>query len=305
MMQSIEARHLAQAREIWSLLPGRDVPPAATLASTCRDRQVVLLSPDDLLLDRIQGARFLSEIANSRHLLLVSHPATGVWLPYWVTDDIAGSLRRLLQDSAERPSAEVFEVLQTAGIVDRPAVHGEIDNCLGVAFAQNGVVTVRNAINAFHTERLAAYFRGLHTLGSFVPEARIPFRKYIKDDPIAMFYHFAFAGFVSDVVGTPVKPSYSFISLYENGAELKPHHDREQCVYNISLALDYGAAKEWIWPMRLERDGKIHHANLCPGDAVLFLGREMLHSRSKLVEADSSIIMLLHYVPEDFTGRLT
>jgi len=52
------------------------------------------------------------------------------------------------------------------------------------------------------------------------------------------FVHQQLARTISDVARRVLVPSYSYLSLYQGGATLDPHTDREACEYTLSLCTD-------------------------------------------------------------------
>jgi hypothetical protein len=126
------------------------------------------------------------------------------------------------------------------------------------------------------------------------------------NESISCFFHYQLTGIISYIVGTPVKPSYTYFGAYEGGAELERHTDREQCEYTVSLCLDYSPEpeNETPWPIYVETpDGEVATYQSI-GDGLLFKGRELPHYRYKLEEGSSSTSIFFHYVDEDFQGSL-
>lgn len=79
---------------------------------------------------------------------------------------------------------------------------------------------------------------------------------------------------ISDVLKVELIPTYSFVSLYEKGTELKKHIDRPECEISMSLCLGY-EPDDIKWPIHIG-DKSI---DLEPGDAVVYKGRDLTHWR--------------------------
>jgi len=95
------------------------------------------------------------------------------------------------------------------------------------------------------------------------------------------------------------KPSltYALLRQYQNKASLIWHRDRWQCEYSASIQLSKTA-----WPMHFARNATIGgewkkdaSIILQQGDAILYKGCEVYHSRDKL-KHHRSRHLFLHYV---------
>ena len=97
---------------------------------------------------------------------------------------------------------------------------------------------------------------------------------------------------VNELVGETVLPTYTYARIYNQGAQLGRHRDREAC--EISLTLHLAGSHEW--PIWFEMPGKEPVSRvLNPGDAVLYLGTKAYHWREPF-EGDDYVQVFLHYV---------
>jgi hypothetical protein len=133
-------------------------------------------------------------------------------------------------------------------------------------------------------------------------------RRYFQhSEPMAVWLHQQLGPYVQALATEPVKRSYAFLGGYVEGSDLKPHVDRDQCEYTLSLTLDAqpGRRRADAWPLGLtDRLGADRWAKLAPGDALLFKGRELHHFRRPLAAGRRSISAFLHFVPVEFDGHL-
>lgn len=97
---------------------------------------------------------------------------------------------------------------------------------------------------------------------------------------------------VSDMVGEYVLPTYTYARVYQNGSVLEPHVDRESCEVSLTLHLD--GDTEWEFSLK-NRKGDQKDFVLNPGDAILYLGRELVHWREPYTGSYYAQIFL-HYV---------
>jgi hypothetical protein len=108
------------------------------------------------------------------------------------------------------------------------------------------------------------------------------------------------------VAGEPLKPSYVYFVSYQGGAQLPRHADRAQCEYSVTLLVDHAPEPELSspWPIHLHPQGGRVSVFQGLGDALFYRGRQIEHHRDPLPEGYTSSSLLLHYVREDFAGRL-
>lgn len=100
---------------------------------------------------------------------------------------------------------------------------------------------------------------------------------------------------VSNVIGEPVLPTYTYARWQTTGHNLPRHRDRPSC--EISLSINLKKDKDWdIWIQK--PNGEEVNINLNPGDAVLYLGCQADHWRNNF-EGDEHVQLFLHYVRAD------
>jgi hypothetical protein len=137
-----------------------------------------------------------------------------------------------------------------------------------------------------------------------------PDHKYVLyNDPVGRYYLKQFQRSVERSLGARVRPTYPFYYSYRRGSALKPHRDREQCHYSLALHLsDLRESSCGPWPLHIQdrgQSGEFRSLVQCPGDAAIFLGRDLTHYRDPAprgLRKSSSI--LFHYVSPKFRGSL-
>lgn len=92
---------------------------------------------------------------------------------------------------------------------------------------------------------------------------------------------------LSEEAGKTLKPTYSYCRVYRKGNTLAPHKDRPSCEYSVTLNL----SQTHKWPIFMGKKA----LDLQPGDACLYRGCEIEHSRKEF-EGDEYIQVFLHYV---------
>jgi hypothetical protein len=155
-------------------------------------------------------------------------------------------------------------------------------------------------------------------------------RRYAHNVPFFVGIHKQLAEFASDLFGEKVKPSYSFLSMYEDNGTCPLHVDRPQCRYTIDYLIRQTQAEPW--PIHIadqmtdeqrkaidddqnghpETDEAIqariaeenwHTVLLNPNDAVCYSGTHSWHYRSERLRGTADLIFF-HFVPDGFDGPL-
>lgn len=103
---------------------------------------------------------------------------------------------------------------------------------------------------------------------------------------------------IENVVGKKLFPTYTYARIYLNGADLRPHLDREECEHSVSVFL--GGKYEKIWPLWISRGmGALPEPiALYPGDALVYRGSELSHWRDEF-EGEEHFQVFLHYVESE------
>lgn len=122
-------------------------------------------------------------------------------------------------------------------------------------------------------------------------------RKAIHNPPFFVRLHHRYLARAKEVFGLNIKPSYCYLSLYEEGGYCPPHYDREQCVYSFDLCIHQTST----WPIYVKNKPYILETN----QALCYSGTHHLHYRKeKLKEQEYCFLAFFHFVPIDFAGNL-
>jgi hypothetical protein len=174
-------------------------------------------------------------------------------------------------------------------------------------FAADGTAVVRDVLPAGELAALVAYYRSRVEAG-FVPlgDRQNPDRHSWYADPVGRYLQTRLAAAIGSVTGSPARPAFTFFFGYPTGSRLEPHTDRRQAQLSVTLQLDHEPATTGRtgWPLRFRfPDGRRAAADLAPGDMVVYRGREVEHSRDRLTDGRSSVLVL-EYVGPEFSGVL-
>lgn len=154
-------------------------------------------------------------------------------------------------------------------------------------------------------------------------------RRYANNVPFFVGIHKQLAEFASDLFGEKVKPSYSFLSMYEDNGICPLHIDRPQCRYTIDYLIRQTQAEPWPicigdhmtdeqrhaydeagegHPEGDDIEARIadenwHTVLLNPNDAVCYSGTHSWHYRPERLQGTADLIFF-HFVPDGFDGPL-
>lgn len=103
---------------------------------------------------------------------------------------------------------------------------------------------------------------------------------------------------LAQMVGRAVLPSYAFWRIYEHGAVLNSHKDRNACELSVTIAI---AAElgEPDWPIGVtDLHGQDHAIALAAGTGLLYQGTQVQHWRDAFA-GERHYQLFLHYVMSD------
>jgi hypothetical protein len=247
-------------------------------------------------------------------MVWVDDPATRALNPFWLGPELAHVLanRSPGEELGVTLPQHLLNLLWNAEIVVTPD-HAARRRHEWFALARyystlfpRGYVPVSRLLHPFHLGGLRRYFRHQtrhqrYSLGDGQSAAR-----YIAyDEPVAKFFHRQLTHTVGDASGALIDPSYSYVTLYQGGADLPPHTDREQCEYTVSLCFDATPEPEAQvpWPLELMTSEGALRIWQYLGDGLIFRGRYLPHWRSQLPEGHTASSLLFHYVDQNFQGQ--
>ena len=140
--------------------------------------------------------------------------------------------------------------------------------------------------------------------------------------------HQMLAPFASEIFGEELMPSYSFLSMYQDGGRCPLHIDRDQCYRTIDYLIRQDDSEPW--PLHvggyISEEARIEHGNrdkpssheeimerigletwdtllLKPNEAACYSGTHQWHYRSTPSKGRADLAFF-HFVPKDFCGPL-
>lgn len=134
-------------------------------------------------------------------------------------------------------------------------------------------------------------------------------RYKIRNDIITRILHYELLELIEYVIGKKLKPTYTYLSAYIEGAELPAHTDNPDCEYTVSFVI-YKEPQELYYPIYVDKTkqdikykgryeytpekDKCIEIDCDIGTVILFSGTDHIHFREKL-EGKKYYTLLLHY----------
>jgi len=177
-------------------------------------------------------------------------------------------------------------------------------------YAAHGFTLIPQCLTPTATAILVAHYRA-ETAAGRIPLSEPRYgRNYLHNDPAARVVQASIRSAVEQIVGSPIKSSYTWASLYRGGGSLWKHTDRQQCKYTVSVLIDHRPLPtdgRSPWPVRVyaKPDAPAVECFQSIGGGLLFRGCEVPHDRPATLAPDETCwVLLLHYVDADFDGPL-
>jgi len=188
------------------------------------------------------------------------------------------------------------------------------------AFVKNRYTILKNIVPPFLFRSFSQFYQKAIKVDKLVKIGDGQSKRYyLSNDRIARFIQYQFTDLLRGVVAHNGIPSYTYFGGYVQDAVLAPHADRRQCEFTFSLTI-YQNPSDEPWPLALgsrtrfdkdkDKEGgyldlppKEEHveAPLYEGDALLFMGRHLVHWRIGPQKKDHETYnIFLHYVQSDF-----
>ena len=290
-----------------------DVPPGSETPNDLIVNPTLEFRPFDLAQFRSLAVKHLSPHAAS---VWINDPDTDIRWGYWLAADDARVIQSMRP--GERVDgelgAEKVQKLFAARILigaegERSSHRQDAIDDAAAQFQNDRYAVLENIVEPTQLKALQTYFRRYAEQGFMIfGDGQVPLRFAQNDEPVAAIIHEGLIPLMSKLAGVPIRPTYSYTAVYMAGADLKPHTDREDCVFSFSLQLDYSPPSETgvsPWALYLSQhddparvdpadDLAFHLAN---GSCLAYMGRELVHYRMELPEGHRSISLFFHYVP--------
>jgi hypothetical protein len=233
-------------------------------------------------------------------------------LPWWPDAPCLAAIAAVQRGAPQLPSMRpALEALAQQGILVRGSAEaagwGRAALEAGRAsFARDGFVNLGRMLPAGQIAALRTYWQRLAALDVF-PQ-RGDQRHGSHGEPSSMLLLHLLKPSIEYLVGSPIEPAFSYSWIYGRGTEMPRHRDRAESRYTVTLLADYAPALDgptpwplFVWPRGRDSAVEVRQS---VGDALLFCGEDLKHSRPPFTMGDRSTSVLLHYVDRGFSGRM-
>tara|TARA_Y100001970_G_scaffold21616_3_gene24715 strand:+ start:7465 stop:8079 length:615 start_codon:yes stop_codon:yes gene_type:complete len=115
-----------------------------------------------------------------------------------------------------------------------------------------------------------------------------------SNDPIGLALLYKVKKKMEAYANKKLFPTYCYYRVYKQGSVLLPHTDRPSCEYSATVCLGYNNSNipNYNWPFRVGKEMFM----MQPGDAVLYKGCDVTHSRVGKYGGIAQTQIFLHYV---------
>lgn len=166
-------------------------------------------------------------------------------------------------------------------------------------FEKHGCVLVKNLVDEQTIAVVSQYFENKIRRGEW--------QEMSEGDPTSKFSYYAdplievllqaSKDAIEDVVGKELIPTYSYSRIYQPGEKLSPHVDRPACEISVTVNVATKGGFSPIYTQYGQNDPEKHM--LSPGDAVVYMGCDVMHWRQPLIEGQLNVQFMLHYVDKN------
>jgi len=265
-------------------------------------------------LELLQRTRFRDRFLTGFPLLWVEDVGTGVNYPFWARRDQIRVLRQLvaaypppvLHDELTSQLIAADVLVTAADIDDRRRSFDQLVADGRQRLFEHRYCELPGLLRGAHVSALCRYYESLIGAGKWrLGDEQVKLRHGWHNEMVSRYFHQQLTDFVSRVAGETVRPSYTYVSGYRPGAVLKPHVDRKQCAFTLSVMIEHKPDPfRERWPLWFQtRQGNVS-VTQASGDGVLFRGNELPHWRDLPPSDHASTTLLFHYVPLDFAEVL-
>jgi hypothetical protein len=167
-------------------------------------------------------------------------------------------------------------------------------------FEKHGCVLVKNFIDEQTISVVSKYFENKIRRGEWkeLTKDGDPTSRYAYyADPLVEVLLEASRQSVEDATGKELVPTYSYSRIYQPGESLRPHVDRPSCEISVTINVATKGDFSPVYTQYGKNDPEKHVLN--PGDAVIYLGCDVMHWRQPLGDNQLNVQFMLHYVDKN------
>lgn len=167
-------------------------------------------------------------------------------------------------------------------------------------FEKHGCVLVKNFIDEQTIAVVSKYFENKIRRGEWIETIKSgdqTSRYAYYADPLIEVLLEASRESVEDATGKELIPTYSYSRVYQPGEKLSPHVDRPSCEISVTVNVATKGEFSPVYTQYGQNDPEKHVLN--PGDAVIYMGCDVMHWRQPLKDGQLNVQFMLHYVDKN------
>lgn len=167
-------------------------------------------------------------------------------------------------------------------------------------FEKHGCVLVKNLVDAQTIAVVSKYFENKIRRGEWAEasDKGDPTSRYsYYADPLIEVLLEASKEAIEDATGKELIPTYSYSRVYQPGERLTPHVDRPSCEISVTVNVATKGEFSPIYTQYGQNDPEKHVLN--PGDAVVYMGCDVMHWRQPLQDGQINVQFMMHYVDKN------
>lgn len=263
------------------------------------------------LIELFKDEDFLSFMNLDGAITWVKDPLSKVWWPYKLSEKQNRLIKSGEITKIDEQTKQLFLELKILISKDIDTEITKVVSDYKKNYQKNNSIIINQLINPHVRTSLVSYYKNLENEGFLRYGDNQSLNRYwAHNDRMNRFFQIQLAPFISEVVGRKWQPAFTYYVSYKPKASLKKHIDRSQAGLSISLLLEYGdheGSKDDNWPFFIEKEigsDAYHKYIIGKGNAGLFLGNQYAHYRLPIQKNHYSMSMLMHFIPEDFKGKV-
>ena len=113
-------------------------------------------------------------------------------------------------------------------------------------FSEYEGAVVNNTIDSSLLNLFKEYIKNNITNKAYEFKDRQSDRWKANDEPLSRFLHYELLPLIEKISGRKLKPSYTYLCGYVNGADLPSHTDRKECEYTVSFLIEKDTGGQYI-----------------------------------------------------------
>lgn len=167
-------------------------------------------------------------------------------------------------------------------------------------FEKHGCVLLRDFIDKQTIAVVSQYFENKIRRGEWVEGiegGQSVSKLFYYADPLIEVLLQVSKEAIENATGKELIPTYSYSRVYQPGEKLAPHTDRPSCEISVTVNVATKGEFSPVYTQYGQNHPEKHVLN--PGDAVVYMGCDVVHWRQPLKDEQLNVQFMLHYVDKN------